>query len=627
MNNLQLREGVGNRRGAFTPLVLFGFVALGLIGVTVYFLNFGESGNSTIDPIMATVEEGEFVAQVLDQGELQSSENIEIRCEARARNGTLTVIEVIKEGSRVRGGDFLVRLDSSAFELELETQKILLATAETLVIQANAEYQTAVEALKEYEQGLFVEKKKTIENAIYAAKSLIETAKQELTLAKAVLEHSKKLQGKGFITSQQLEADGFEVKRAEFALESAINQLTLAETQERVLVEITQVKETVLLKSNIESAKVKLANQKESLSVEKSKLQEIKDQIELCEIRVPQGLEGQVVFGRESSRGDDWVLEEGTLVRERQVLIRLPNPDRMEVKALINEQSITQIRVGMPASIKVDALNNQLLRGVVTKVNQYAESNGWFGSSVRKYAVLVQIVDPPESLKPGMNAAVTIETRFEPDAVIAPIQTVYAVQNQKFCLMKTAEGKWETREVEVDGDNAQVVLIKNGVKPGDQLVLNPGAYTDLMDLPEIELDRKIEISDKMKSEIDSLKGKDQQQPVSIAANDRPQPDPANEAGPVDGPRPAGAQGPAGFDMPASGLALIKQKDTDSDGKLTKDEVGSPFSMFFDRIDTDSDGFLTTAEADKSIQQMKSRMQQGGSGGVGGGGGRVGGPSQ
>lgn len=622
MNNFHSRVDIGVRRGAFTPGVLFGFVALGLIGVSVYFLNFGDSGNSAIDPIMASVVEGEFVAQVLDQGELQSSENIDIRCEARARNGTLTVIEVVKEGTRVRGGDFLVRLDSSAFELELETQKILLANAETLVIQANAEYETAVESLKEYQQGLFVEKKKTIENAIYAAKSLIETAKQELTQAKAVLEHSKKLQGKGFITSQQLEADGFEVKRAEFALESAINQLTLAETQERVLVDITQVKETVLLKSNIASAKVKLANQRESLAVEKSKLQEIKDQIELCEIRVPQGVEGQVVYGKESSRGgDDWVLEEGTLVRERQVLVRLPNPDRMEVKALINEQSITQIRVGMPATIKVDALNNQVLRGIVTKVNQYAESNGWFGSSIRKYAVLVQIVDPPGSLKPGMNASVTIQTRFEPNAVIAPIQTVYAVQDRKFCLMKAAEGKWETREVEIDGDNAQVVLIRNGVKPGDQLVLNPGAYTNLMELPEIELDRKIEISDKMKSEIDLLNEMDQQRPASIAAHDQQQASRATEAGSVDGPRSEGARGLAGFDMPASGLELIRQNDTDGDGKLTKDEVGSPYSMFFERIDIDNDGFLTAAEADKSIQQMKSRMQQGG-----GDGGRIGGPS-
>ena len=70
----------------------------------------------------------------------------------------------------------------------------------------------------------------------------------------------------------------------------------------------------------------------------------------------------------------------------------------------------------------------------------------------------------------------------------------------------------------------------------------------------------------------------------------------------------------GFSMPANGAALIRSKDKDGDGKLTKDEAGSPYSYFFDRIDTDSDGFLSEAEADASIQSMKKRMQGGGGGG-------------
>ncbi len=296
----------------------------------------------------------------------------------------------------MKPGDFLVRLDSTSFEKELETQKIAVANSETAVIQADAELKTAIEAKKEYEQGLFVEQKRTIENNIYQAEGERETALQNLTLAKAVLEHSKKLQTKGFITTQQLEADGFVVKEAEIAVKRAENQIELTRTQLRVLEEITRVKETIQLVGNIEAAKVKLSNQQESLIVERSKLEEIKEQIEKCEIRVPEGVEGQVVYAKESSyRGDDWALEEGASVRERQVLIRLPNPDKMEVKALINEQSITRIEVGMPAKIQVDALTNESLTGVVTKVNQYAESSGWMSSSVRKYAVLVEIISPP----------------------------------------------------------------------------------------------------------------------------------------------------------------------------------------------------------------------------------------
>ncbi|MFO0260799.1 MAG: efflux transporter periplasmic adaptor subunit, partial [Planctomycetota bacterium] len=114
-----------------------------------------------------------------------------------------------------------------------------------------------------------------------------------------------------------------------------------------VLEKITREKELVRLTSDIEAAKVKAANDQEALEVEKSKLAEIQQQIANCKIVVPPGVEGQVVYGKESSRGgQDWVLAEGASVRENQVLLRLPNLKKMEVQALINEQSITQIESG-----------------------------------------------------------------------------------------------------------------------------------------------------------------------------------------------------------------------------------------------------------------------------------------
>jgi multidrug resistance efflux pump len=609
------------RQGAINPFAWAGLVLVGLVSAVAYFVDWGKATGLKVEPILVSVERGEFIAQVLDQGEIQSSSNVEIRCEAQPRNGELSVIEVVPEGTRVNEGDFLVRLDSTSFEVELETQKIMVANARTLLIQAEAEHETAKEALKEYEQGLYVEKRKLIENAIFDAKGLIETANQEQTLAKAVLEHSKKLQAKGFITSQQLEANEFAVKRTGYTLESAKNSLALAEQQLEVLETITKVKETVLLQSNIKAAEVKLRNQQESLNVELTKQAEIIDQIKKCEIRVPAGKSGQVVYAKESSfRGDDWRLEEGATVRARQVLIRLPSPNKMEVKALINEQSITQIRPGMPATIKVDALNNQMLTGAVTKVNQYAESNGWFGSSVRKYAVLVEILNPPPSLKPGMNAAVAIEVRYEKDAMYLPIQAVYAVQNRHFCLMRKGDEGWETREIEVDGDNTRSVLVKSGLESGEMVVMNPATLKNKMVLPESKLEQKVVYSDELRKRMDELSQQNSKEQSDLAiANDGPPGDQsAAREQSTDNTdvqtNQASSQPPAGqrpeFEVPASGAALVQKQDTDGDKKLTKAEAGIPYSYFFDRMDTNQDGFVDTAEADLSIKQMRQRRQSG-----------------
>ena len=422
---------LSQRRGVVTSVLLVGAAVCAIIGAIAWFyFRSGESAPN-LNLMTAEVDRGDFVSKVLDQGEVQSSENVEIRCEVRARNGQLTVISLVPEGTKVKTGDFLVRLDSTAFEKERETQRIAVANAKANVIQADANLQTAETTLKEYELGTFLALEKEMENLITDAEGLVVTARSELEQSKDVMKHSLALQAKGFITKRQLEADKFAVTRAELTLKRNENALGLAKQNKQVMLDYTKKKEMVLLTSNIESAKVKLDSERDALRVQENQMAEILEMIKKCEVVVPEGVSGQVVYAKEQRGrgGDEWILEEGANVRESQVLIRLPDIEKMEVKALINEQNITQIETGMPASIKVDALTDKTLKGVVTKVNAYAESAGWGGSSVRKYAVKVRIIDPPEALKPGMNASVFIQTKYQPDALMAPIQTIYGVQD------------------------------------------------------------------------------------------------------------------------------------------------------------------------------------------------------
>ncbi len=614
------RHSSPSRRGLVAQFVIFTVVAIALVGVGIFFYYPSFSGNQdSIDPILATVTRGEFVSQVLDQGEVQSSENVEIRCEVSARGGSLSVIEVCPEGTRVKAGDFLVRLDSSSFEKELEQQKIAVANSLTSVIQSKAAKEAAVASRKEYVEGIFVEKLKEIENEAFDAESQIETANQEYQQALDYLNHTKKLVSKGFATNQQLETDKFGVAKAEIAKKRGLNSKELAATKKRVLIEITREKELIQLDSDIEAANVKYNNELEAKAVEEGQLEEIQNLIAKCEIRVPKGVSGQVVYAKESSRGgNDWVLEEGTTVRERQVLVRLPNPDKMEVKALINEQSITQIEPGMPVSISVDALNDQTLKGIVTKVNQYAESSGWMSSSVRKYAVFVKILDPPEALKPGMNASVNIQVRYEKNAILAPIQTVYAVQDQQFCLVKKGEDEWETREVEVAADNSQMVLITSGLEEGEELVMNPGAYKEMMDLPEIKLDTKIELPE----------GGDQEAQAARENAAR-----VKQSGMAGGPQgqdgesrdgqgrngPGGPGGGGGFS--ASGMVdgMMSRYDTSGDGKIDQDEMASLSDRakgMVENADADGDGAVTKDELTKAAAAMMQRFRGGGGGGGG-----------
>ena len=94
---------------------------------------------------------------------------------------------------------------------------------------------------------------------------------------------------------------------------------------------------------------------------------------------------------------------------------------------------------------------------------------------------------------------------------------------------------------------------------------------------------------------------------------------ANELAP---PRGSGGQGGAQGGRSSQMVERIMARDTDGDGKVSREEAGE--SRFFDRMDADSDGFVTKAEIENMAQQFGGRRGGGGGrGGAGGGAGRGG----
>lgn len=64
-----------------------------------------------------TVTRGDLQVTVVEQGLLESSDNVEIKCKVRGRN---TVLWVIDSGSFVQPGDELVRLDASFINEQID---------------------------------------------------------------------------------------------------------------------------------------------------------------------------------------------------------------------------------------------------------------------------------------------------------------------------------------------------------------------------------------------------------------------------------------------------------------------------------------------------------------------------
>jgi len=467
------------RPGSALLLAMGAMVAL-LLLVGGGFYYFNAAKNNTKEVVLtATAARGPFENIVLEQGEVESSKNVEVMCEVKARNSTGTaVLWVIPEGTQVAKGDKLVELDASALDLELKTQRVLVNTNLAAKIASQSTLDQAIVAKSEYLEGTYTQEEKLIQSQILIAE-------EALSRSQETAKYSERLAALGFQTALQLKAD-------QFAVEQSRVELELAKSKLRTLQEITKKKMLIQLDAAIDTARAKLSSDTSSLAEEEKKLHEIEEQIAKCVIYAPEV--GVVVHANKmSQRGNaEFVLEPGSTVRERQVLIRLPDASKMQIKANINEARVPLVKEDMPVAIRIGAFEDLPMRGIVTKVNKYAEPTSWFSSQVKEYATYVQIIDPPPGVRSGMTAEVRVFVDQRPSELQIPVQSLYEYRGHVFCLVKKTKS-YETRELTLGASNDKFAVINDGIEEGEEVVLNPRGHREklqLPDLPEVEEETK-----------------------------------------------------------------------------------------------------------------------------------------
>ncbi|MFK8112048.1 MAG: efflux RND transporter periplasmic adaptor subunit [Rubripirellula sp.] len=471
-----------NRFGSIESSLVIGFVAIAVIGCISHFIvgsvntTFGGFFDDTpeVDFLTASPFQGPFIHTVLERGEVESSSNVEVRCQVKSRSSVGTnILEIVPEGSWVEEGDFLVRFDDAYLQTQLIQQQITCSNSESAFIEATATLESAKLTLDEYSEGTFKEQLAQQQSAVFVAE-------ENNRRAEEYVQYSKRLAERGYIPEAQLEADIF-------ALEKSKQELGVAETKLNVLNKYTRQKMLTQLRANVKTSEAKLQSRQKTWELDKVQLQEITEQIEKCVIHAP--VAGQVVYQNNRGRSSSVIIEEGMPVRERQTIINLPDPKKMRVVAKVHESRIGFVQKGQPAELRLDSMPELPLDGKVTEVSEYPlPAISVYMAHVKEYAVEIEILNPPGDLRPGMTAEVNVLVEQTVDALQIPIEAVVERDERFFCAIALEEGKLETRELKVGSANETDLVILSGLGINEEVVLNISdeKVLELMELPEEE---------------------------------------------------------------------------------------------------------------------------------------------
>jgi HlyD family secretion protein len=194
--------------------------------------------------------------------------------------------------------------------------------------------------------------------------------------------------------------------------------------------------------------------------------------------------------------------EEGEIALGSQfqadVIMVVADLSEMEAQVDVDENDVVSLAVGQEAEIEVDALPGKTLKGRVYEIANSANS-AEEGTQNQKteFEIKIAIVEPPQTLRPGMTASTHIITKTNESAVSVPIQSgavrtvdQLAMKGEKrkdaegrykpdkdgfveivFCIEK---GKAIAKQVKTGIQSDELIEIVEGLNVGDEIVT--GSY-------------------------------------------------------------------------------------------------------------------------------------------------------
>jgi multidrug efflux pump subunit AcrA (membrane-fusion protein) len=443
----------------FSRLAFLGMLAMiAAVPVGLRSLFGPDSASKGVLTCCATLEP--FVHEVSVKGQVESAVNVDVVCEVKSRDSAwIRILEVVPEGTRVQPGDFLVRLDSSLLEDERNRQQLAVEESRARVAQARSRLTTAEYNRKHYLSGEYALARKDAELAVFSAQEQVRQANQ-------ALEASRKLLAEGFVTPKQYQADEFGLKRAE-------TELGVARLKLSVLDGYTRVRRLIELESAVVAAKARLASAESILKRNEERLADIEDQINKCVLRAP--VAGEVVLNHLHHDDHSHMVAPGELTMERRVLVRLPDPRHMQVKAFVTEDKIAAVQPGVRATVELEAFPHIRLKGQVIRVNEYPEPDSFMGTAIQKYQTIVRIDDPIPGMRPGLTAQVSFSIQQFAEEIQVPCQAVFKHADQNYCICVEGD-EWEVRPVTLGPTNGKMVVIREGLEEGQRVVLCAAAH-------------------------------------------------------------------------------------------------------------------------------------------------------
>jgi len=399
--------------------IIIGVIAL--LAITAYFYFFKNDEEKIA--ITSKVEKSTFKSEVIISGEAQSNSLKKIDAPENLRKFKLRDIKIqdlIAEGTIVKKGDYVGRLDPTNVNEQIIDAKLNLETAQSKYMQQKLD--TTL----------------TLKNERNGIKDLV----------------------------FEMEETNLELKQSIYETPATIRKLEI--NLEKAIRDLREKKENYEIKKN--QAKAKMVEVGTELSKIKNQLKDLTDLLK--SFTIYSNSSGMITYAK---NWDGTKKKVGSSISPwSPTIANLPDLTKMESKTYANEVDIRKIKKNLPVKIGFDAFPEIEIDGIITSVANVGEKKK--GSDIKIFQLLIKLSETNKDIRPGMTTSNRILTFSKEDVLTVPLEAIFSKDSIKFAYVKSGFSV-DKKQIELGVSNNNEVIITKGLNEEDVVYLNePEGY-------------------------------------------------------------------------------------------------------------------------------------------------------
>ena len=369
------------------------------------------------------VKKGKFEALLSCKGEINGLVATEINApkilgDRDLQLWQMKIIDLAQDGKNVKKGDFIIQLDASRVMSGMREEQQSLE--KEMADLNNAKIDSTVTLTNMREE---------IKNA------LLDLEYNKIDLEQSVFE-SEAYQRKAKMIYQKAE-NGIAKKRRDYLLEQ--NKLKTRVARSAMWVERRQ-----------------------------ARIEKFQQAMVAARITAPE--DGIVIFGK-SWDGKKYSKDDEVSTYEfAPPIATLPDMSKVISEIYVKEIDISKIKVGDSVRVTFDALADVMIKGTINSIARVGEDHKDF--DMKAFKVIIHLDNTNEGLKPAMSSNNDIILAQSENAISVPLNSVFKENGIKYVFLKDKENI-RKQEVKTGIENETSVLVEEGLKEGDLIVLEP----------------------------------------------------------------------------------------------------------------------------------------------------------